>query len=140
MSKFKYMCFKAPKTCGDCLYFNADKKMCYLSVNYLDESCFENWEDEVSDDCPMRDLPSELSQYMFVQEQIASGLYNDSRCVPAFSKDYEEGWNDCLHELTKMYCPECGCEMYSKDKNGNYICGALGCPTYRKARKELNEN
>lgn len=44
-------------------------------------------------------MPSKISQYMHRQYMIAEGLQNEDGSVPMFSKDYENGWNDCIDEI-----------------------------------------
>ena len=43
--------------------------------------------------------PIKINQYMHRQYMIAEGLQNEDGSVPMFSKDYENGWNDCLDEI-----------------------------------------
>lgn len=47
----------------------------------------------------LKPLPPKISQYLFRQEMIADGLQNDDGSVAVFSKDYEEGWNNCIEEI-----------------------------------------
>lgn len=69
-----------------------------LEIRYEEDGSYMNFK-TLGDEIKLKPLPPKISQYWFRQEMIADGLQNNDGSVAVFSKDYEEGWNNCLEEI-----------------------------------------
>lgn len=81
-----------PSCCSDCQLYDSENKQCYAEpYNDIFLNNFDEVEDKINPNCRLKPLP--LYQ-MYAIAQYIDGTKKELR-----SKEYIEGFNDCIDEM-----------------------------------------